>query len=357
MKRHAFGATLVTALLATPGCFLTPLYSEDLPKSAEPHSARTDDGWEVALVRYRPIGVSTGRPVLLCHGITGNGRHMDLDDAHSIARWFARRGREAWTLSLRDGGGSDTADASKGRPRTYTVDTYAMQDLKAAIAEVRAVTGAESVDYVGHSLGGIILYIYLGRGGGGIHAAATLGSPVRFHSFGRGAEIVRSLVEPLTRPIDTWPVADLAHVIMPLHGEIRGPVEGMLYNPANTQTSTWKKLIAVGEGTISGGVMRQAMRWFQRDSFDSADGTVDYAVSMSSIRVPILVVAGKIDRMGEPWLVKTGYRRLGGPKEFFLAGTENGAVADYGHMDLILGDRAGEEVWSRVAEFLDRFAD
>ncbi len=341
---------------AAGGCFLAPLYSEDLPKSAEHYRARTGDGWEVALVRYRPTAAATGLPVLLCHGITGNGRHMDLDEGHSLARWFAHHGREAWTLTLRDSGDSDRADEARQRPRTYSIDTYATQDLAAAIQKVSAVTGAPEIDYVGHSLGGMILYIYLSRGGRGIHAAATLGSPARFHPFGRAAMVVHDLVEPVTRHVDTYPIDELAHVIMPIHGEIDGPIEEMLYNPANISAGTWKKLIAVGEGTISGGVMRQAMRWFDRDSFDSEDGSIDYASAMERIHVPILVVAGKIDRMGEPWSVKTGFRRLGGPKEFFLAAQENGLQADYGHMDMIVGERAASEIWPRVAAFFDEHA-
>jgi len=55
-----------------------------------------------------------------------------------------------------------------------------------------------------------------------------------------------------------------------------------------------------------------------------------------------------------PPAVKDGYRLLGGPKEWFLAGEENGAEADYSHMDLILGERAQTEVWPRVLDFLDR---
>ena len=49
-----------------------------------------------------------------------------------------------------------------------------------------------------------------------------------------------------------------------------------------------------------------------------------------------------------------GFRALGGPKEWLLVGEVNGAVADYGHMDLVIGERAPTEVWPRVLDFLER---
>jgi pimeloyl-ACP methyl ester carboxylesterase len=224
-----------------------------------------------------------------------------------------------------------------------------------AIRQVRQLSGATEIDFVGHSLGGVILYMYLAEGGEGIRSAATLGSPARFRRFGRGASILRDLVAPLSQMLDTYPVDDLAHAIMPLHGEFRGPIESLLYNPENVRTSTWKKMIAVGEGTISGNVLRQALRWTEEDVFDSQDRKVDYAAGMKRIRTPILVVAGKLDRLAEPWSAKAAYERLAGPKEFFLAGVENGVAADYGHMDLILGDRAPQEIWALVENFLSRY--
>jgi poly(3-hydroxyalkanoate) synthetase len=78
---------------------------------------------------------------------------------------------------------------------------------------------------------------------------------------------------------------------------------------------------------------------------------------MARIRTPILVVAGKLDRLGTPAAVRDGFRALGGPKAWRLFGVETGTRADYGHMDLIVGDRAHEEVWPHVLEFLRRHGD
>src|SRR5207248_2947779 len=122
----------------------------------------------------------TGRPVLLCHGISANARNMDLDVDHSMARWFASHGRDAWTVSLRGTGDSDGIDADKGRA-VFDFDTLWQQDLAAAIAYVREASHRDSIDYVGHSMGGMLFYAYLAEGGSGVNAFVTLGSPTRMN--------------------------------------------------------------------------------------------------------------------------------------------------------------------------------
>lgn len=58
----------------------------------ERHSARTDDGWNVALYRYRPNGPALGMPVILGHGLAGSRYIFDVHEDYSMARALAARG-------------------------------------------------------------------------------------------------------------------------------------------------------------------------------------------------------------------------------------------------------------------------
>ncbi len=351
IRRFAPGAALV---LLTGGCFVGSIYAEDLPSSAERHRARTRDGWELELVRYRPSGPPRGRPVLLCHGMSGNARNLDLDDEHSLARWLASRGREAWAMSLRDTGGSQRVDRERNRLGTYDFDTYVYEDLPAAIRTVREATGAPAVDYVGHSMGGIILYAYLAGGGTDIGAGVALGSPARFRFAGRSDWLARNLVAPIARRTGSASMESLAHLFAPLGGEVRLE-ERLVGNPDDIAPATWRKLMAVGAGNISPAVSHQILGWVDQDCFTSHDGGVDYAARLADVRTPVLVVAGKLDRIATVSMVKAAYRHLGGPKAFVLAAEENGFQADYGHLDLMVGDHVRDELWPRVGQFLDRY--
>jgi pimeloyl-ACP methyl ester carboxylesterase len=343
-------------LLGCPSVARLPHLLEPLPSEAEGMRIKTSDGWELVLIRYRAQGEKRGLPVLLVHGIGANGRNMDLDAEHSLARWMSARGREAFVLNLRGTGRSDAPAPERGRPFGYSMDTYAGQDLPAAFAAVREVTGARQVDYVGHSMGGLVLYIYLARGGQDVNAAATLGSPARLN-WGGNVERVAQVVAPFVPPFKQVPLTNVTALGYPLYWQVNPPLDLIFYNPENISDRTWDKLMAVGASNFYGGVVNHFGLWIQRDGMLSADGRIDYLEAMRKrTSPPLFVVAGKTDRLGPVQAVRAGFDAWGGPKQWFIAGEENGLEHDYGHMDLVIGDNAPRELWPRVLSFLDRHA-
>jgi len=342
--------TLIAVAVLTTGCVHVPL-----PAQAELHRAKTDDGWELALVRYRAEGQPTGLPVVLVHGISANARNMDLDDQHSMARWFAAHGREAWTVSLRGAGESDRPDAAAGRPDGFTFDDYWRHDLPAVIATVKRVSGAPAVDYAGHSMGGMVLYAYLSQGGQGINAAATLGSPTRL-DWGTGLELMlHSFARGLIGRKAMVPSSLGAHLIAPFQTLVDdGLFQRFFINPQSTDLRSWQRLVAYGTSDVSGGVALQLVTAVDQGRFQSLEGDLDFHRDMAKITTPVLVVAAKLDRVALTPAVKDGYRALGGPKEWLLITRANGARGEYGHMDLVIGDRAGDEVWKPVLDFFNR---
>ncbi|HEY8208025.1 MAG TPA: alpha/beta fold hydrolase [Myxococcaceae bacterium] len=345
---------LFFALLAC-GC---AAYQEPLPKEAELHHPRTPDGWDLEMVRYAPRQPVTGRPVLLCHGINTNGRNMDLDARHSMARWFAAHGREAWTVSMRPTGafygpGGGTNPLSKPG---YSLDDLVDLDVPTAVAYVQKVTGAPLIDYVGHSLGGIVVYGYLGQGGQGLGSVTILGSPMRLDLGGPG-DLVLPQAAGLLSTSWALPLKGPSLLGIPMAGVVPdNPQELLLYNPENTSHESMKKLMTVGAEDVGVMLLQQLAGMLKTGQLLSRDGTRDYRKALAGVTTPVLVVAGKRDRLAMVPAVRAGYLALGGPKEWRLMGVENGARADYGHMDLILGERAETELWPAVLDFFDRHA-
>ncbi len=326
-----------------------------LPPEAEVHRPRTSDGWTLAMTRYRAVGPVKGLPVILCHGIAANERNMDLDERHSMARWFAAQGREAWTLSLRGTGGSDRPAAAQGRG-PISFDDFWQRDLPAAIAHVRQVSGAPAVDYAGHSMGGLVLYAYVAQGGEGVGAAATLGSPTRL-DWGTPLDGVIAWSPQVLPRAWLVPSAAGAFLAAPFQTALDdGPFQRFFYNPQSTDPETWQRLMAWGTADVAGGVAHQLSALLDGGRFTSADGALDLRAGMARVTTPVLVVAARLDRIALAPAVKDGYRALGGPKEWVLITRANGARGEYGHMDLVIGERAADEVWSKVLGFFDRHA-
>ena len=329
------------------------MYATPWPEPVETHRVHTSDGWELDLRHVKPTAKPLpAPPVIVVHGIVTNGRNCDVDESHSLARELAKRGFDVWIPSLRGTGESEkrwlaTVDANES-----DFDAYVTRDIPAVIDYVREKTGAREVDYVGHSMGGMILYGYLTRGGPGIARAVTLGSPVWMRWTGRIEQLVRAGA-PFARAANLAPLRTTVMSTLPIQGSLDGPVERLLISPENTSVETWQKFMAVGVDDVPGGLGAQFASWMRRGRFDSEDKTIDYLNGLQRVTVPFLVIAGKIDGIAPPWMVRPAYEALGSTrKQWIVLGEANGQSADYNHMDMLLGDRASTDVFPLIAAFL-----
>lgn len=322
--------------------------------------ARTGDGWELAIAHYPGTAPVRGRPVLLCPGLSSNDRSLDLDPEHSLARWLARQGRDVWLLSVRGVGWSRPVEGLKrgaAAGADLTLDALWREDLATALRLVRRESNAAAVDVIGYSLGGMLLYAYLAEGGEGVGAAVTMAAPTRLDGSGFWIQASTTFARWFAMADRPLPFRFLVQAATQVHPAVPGdPLETLLYNPGNVRASEWSRFSAEGFDDLPGGLALQLARMVETGRFESADGRIDYRRDMGRIKIPILVVAGKLDRLATTPAVRDGFVALGGPKEWLVLGEENGLRSDYGHLDPIVGERASIEVWPRLLEFLDRHA-
>ncbi len=316
---------------------------------------RTEDGWSLALRRFSPEGPVRGRPILLVPGLASGDVSLALEPGHGLAYWLVAHGREVWTVSLRGAGDSDRAAPAAGRPATYGFDTLWRQDFRSALEAVRAHTRAEEVDVVGYSLGALLLYAYLSEDGEGVGAAVTLAGPTRMdlsEPWLRALSVVGERIIPRGFILDMGFTAALT---APVQAYLRGnPVEWVALDARNTPRERWGRFAGSVFGELSGALVEDLLRMVRTGRFTSADGQRDYRAGLGRVRVPVLVMAGEGDRIAPVPAVRDGYLALGGPKVWRLLGTREGLGVDYGHVDLLLGERAPYEVWAPLLEFLDR---
>ncbi|MCB1152522.1 alpha/beta fold hydrolase, partial [bacterium] len=120
------------------------------------HYRATSDGWRIALHEFRPADGKKrkGAPVLMCHGLGGNHHIFDFAEGLSLARYLAGEGHHVFLLDLRGAGDSEKAPITDGRRFDWTLQTYLSRDLPTAVDAVLEITGAKTVHWVGHSMGG-----------------------------------------------------------------------------------------------------------------------------------------------------------------------------------------------------------
>lgn len=320
---------------------------------AEDTVIRAEDGAPLALHHH----AGSGPPVLVVHGLSSNHHCWDLAPGRSLAVALVEAGFDAWLLDLRGHG-----DSALARPRAkpgWTVDDYGQKDLKAAIDYVRAQTGYARVGYVGHSMGGMVLAIYQATWGDDALAGVVIvGSPVDFgdpdalltwsrRGFALGALISR---------VDSQAFSKMA---APLGADQPFHIDDLLFDAENLSEPGRSQMFERVVSPLYRNEQRQFETILRARRFVSADGAVDYASALSRLHAPLLVIAGRADHIAPPDRVRPYYERAGSAeRRYVLAGKENGFQADYGHLDLTVGDHADQEIFPLITGWLSgRFTE
>ena len=147
----------------------------------EIHRIPTEDGWHLALHRYRPAMQRMRNPVLLIHGMGANRYNFDLDDEISLARGLAARGFDTWCLELRGAGLSDRPSWGMGLDWRFDFDDHLRYDLPAALRAIAARADGAKPLLLGHSMGGLLALVHAGLRGEdqGPAGLALISSPVK----------------------------------------------------------------------------------------------------------------------------------------------------------------------------------
>src|SRR3954471_24605440 len=163
---------------------------------AEVHSVPTSDGTDVRLTRYK---MGTKGPLVIAPGYGNAARSFAIDTVDK--NWVQYLGEHGYDVWLFDYRASPDLDSSETQ---FTVDEIATRDWPAAIEHIRSETGADSVQALGHCIGGLTLCMALGGGLEGVRSAtfsALAGHPIptpanRLRAHVRVPTILRTLGQP-----------------------------------------------------------------------------------------------------------------------------------------------------------------
>lgn len=292
-------------------------------------------------------------PVLVVHGIGIDHRNNDMFDGRSLVRALAARGRDVWLVTLRSG----RSRLSLGERALVSFERMARHDVPLAVREVLRRTGHAHVDYVGFSMGGMLLYASLALRTleeGALRRVAIIGSPGQvaapFVLLGKLASVwPLALVPPMPLDLPSRLVAFAAgHLVTPIHRMIIEPKELSARDVAAALTTI---------RDIPRPLFQDFARFVRHGHVSVGDVVV--LPALAHVRVPAVFVAGAGDRVAPPDTVRAGHDAWGAlvpeiEKGWHLASHAGGAFADYGHGDLAFGEHAPLDVFPPVLEHLAR---
>ncbi len=313
------------------------------------HWVQTGDEAWVTLQRRE----SAGPPVVLVHGISSNHHFWDLGPDRSLAEHLHSQGFDVWNMDLRGHGPARFDRDGKRQKAGWTVDDYGAYDLPAAFTYVQEQTGHDELHYVGHSMGGMVLAVYLATHDDvPLASAVAVASPLDFRD-----------ADPLTGFAlrNAWMTAPLSFIPSPMGAKLianlrRSPlsIDDHLFNPANVSPTARQQMYKSVVSPLSRGEVRQFGRAHKTGDFTSMDGSVVYREALGDVAVPMLFLAGRADRIAPADSVWSYYDAVGSDdKRFVVLSETNGFSGDYGHLDPGVGDRAQHEVYPLISDWLE----
>jgi predicted alpha/beta hydrolase len=257
----------------------------------------------------------------------------------SLVRRLHRRGFDVYLLEHR---GDRNALAGRGAG-PCDLDAIVAHDLPAALARVRRYSGHPRALWIGHGLGGQLLYAFLARGGShDLAAGVTLGAPVRFGPVASRARLLARAARLLPSGL-RLPARRLAQLAATAEsGRLAAVGLGRDLDGPRA-----RGLMVHGAADLPAAMLRQAARWLESGTLCDRDDRFDYVAALAGLRFPLLGVAAHGDPMGPPADTWPALDALDGD------GVERIELDDsWGHLDLLVGRRAETDVMPAVVDYV-----
>jgi len=343
---------------------------------------QTADGWYLAAERTYPASNRPGRKlpvVLLVAGGNCTTRIFDCD-LNSLVKYLSESGFDCWAVNLRGAGNSwrpgslvtstmrlmKTARVSafvrhvepSATEHDWTMDDYIDKDIPAAVDEVLSRTGQDRLQIVGFGLAGMASIAYVegeqaaGKVSSLVTVAAAMTAPKPASALLAGLAAHPEFLD-LAKALSATELPDEFTGI--LGRKVAAPPEMLFYSQRNMSPSTLARFLYYGTAGPSAGVLEQFRRFLVEGSFTSADGKRNYTGQLARITTPLLCLAGNADNLAFPEGVRHVYHHISSEeKAFRIFGLAFDARSDYGHLDLMLGLHAPNDVYPVIRKWLKR---
>jgi len=237
----------------------------------------------------------------------------------------------------------------------WTIDDHIHKDVPAIIDFVKEKSGFDKVYWIGHSMGGIIMYGYLET-----EKQSDIAGFIPISSM----MVIPQLLSPHLKTIanqkplltaslliNTTVASQLRNFTL---GTVKHPIEELLFERENMDMDVMFRFFRVCIDDTSAGVVAQFSDSIRVGSIISSDRKYNYADNMRRINVPILIMGGSADGFVNKEALMAPYIRVSSrDKNIIIFSKENGYSTDYGHCDLLLGKNSEKEVYPVILEWLD----
>lgn len=310
------------------------------------HFIETEDHWQLAVTHYPPKEKKFPYPILLCHGLGSNRLAFYSESSRSFGQYLASNGFDVYACDLRGHGLSEKPGRTNDLRYNWGFLEYATLDMPAIIDAVLSLSSEKQCCFIGHSMGGILLYYLASQSDARIKRGITLGSSLDYSNTGSLFRLIATAA-PLTHILPATPIHWAARISGYLSRYHAGAIDPFLANPKNISPQSFSQYTRTATHPVSSRVLRDlALAITGEGMVDQQGQKIASSLAEKGYPFPILAVSGSRDLQCPP----EAAHRFGTEQKVF--GKEYGQQEEYGHHDLLIGKRAHLEVWPTLAEWL-----
>lgn len=319
----------------------------DPVRADEVHTITTEDRWQISLFRRRPH-IGKGEPVLLCHSMSSNHLNFEIPGGDSLVDVLSEAGYDCWTIDTR---ACRSAIPPRGtRKLSATLDDILLNDLPAAIAFIKEKSGHERVHWIGHSLGGMLLYAYaLKFGSGDIASGITFGAPPGFKNTNLPSRKILTAVAPFTYGLMSYFFRGLIPFATVVHPKSKLlPITWDNVHPKLTNA----ELFYAVEMPMPR-IAKELSGWSSKGIWRMCADTLDVQERLPELDIPLFAIFGGSDPLIPDETAETFFASLGAKdKKIAVLSKHNGYSANYSHIELVFAENGREEVYEPVLEWV-----
>lgn len=316
-------------------------------RTEEVYTVSTPDLWKIRVCRYRR-GRTQGEPILLCHGAGANHHNFTYPEAFSLVDYLVELGYDCWAVDLR---GCRSSQPPFGRKHFEArLDDYLQKDLPAVVEQIRRVTGYERIHWIGHSLGGLLLYAYLLEyGDKHIVSAVSIAAPIGFD--GTHIWAPRFAVQFLTRHPGL--VSRVARAYVPIGKALHLPMGLFPVNLRNLHPRITAEHLFNMLDNLLPDIFSTLGDWVRSKSMQLKNGSLDVKAGLSRLRLPMMCLFAPGDPFISPEFAWRFFDQLPNPdKEMLILSKEHGCAEDYNHVEIPFSREVRKEVFVPIGRWL-----
>lgn len=369
----SFGRFFAGALFDTYGGVLlrsNELKPDAVPRQKRPlrvpapevHVVRTGDDVDVRLTRYRG---GTKGPVVLAPGFGTSTAAFSIDTLDTnLPEALVASGYDVWLFDYR--ASPDLPSAST----QFTLDEVAKYDYPAAIARVRQVTGAPTVQVMAHCVGSMTLLMALLAGLEGVRSAIC--SALTFYPISPMANRIRAGLDlgaaaaaagltTLTTDFDSQRtmdrIVDAALRLVPSTEQCTSAVcrrilgiYGDVYKHANLNDATHAAIHEMfGVANIT--TFNHLSLMVRKGQIVDSRGGDTYLPHLDRLAIPLTFVTGAENNLFLPEGTRKTLQTLAAANDASLY--QRIEFAGYAHMDMYIGRTSSDDIFPTIVSTLD----